>query len=142
MGGTVTVDNDLEMQVVVRTGLSLLTARKHYDEEHHEHQGSALILLDGATEPVLRRIVENHEIWFRLKELMARQNSETAAQGVGQPPRRALHDVPLRSAKPWEPVPVHLSNKQRQKLHAYFDPNVDVAVFFGCSSVDNSGFSG
>lgn len=136
MGDTVTVDNDLEMQVVVRTGLSLLTARKHHDEEHHEHQGLALILLDGATESLLRQIVENQEIWFRLGELMAHQNSQAAAQGLGQPHVVDSMTFPSEAQSAGGPVPVHLSNKQRQKLHAYFDPNVDVAVFFGYLSVD------
>ena len=128
--------DDRETQDLVRTGLTLLEARKQYNDEHPEHQALALILLDGATESLLRQIVEYHELWFRLGELLAHQNAEAAAQGLDQP--HVVHSMtfPSEAQSAEGPAPVHLSNGQRRKLHREFNPNVDVAVFFGCLTVD------
>lgn len=116
---------------LVRVGVPLMAARNYYDDGHPEHQGLGLILLDGATESLLRRLLEDNEMWLRMGELMAGQNAEALSFGI-EPPH-SVHELTF----PSDAVSldeyggaVHLSKTQRRRLDREFGPHVDVAVFF------------
>lgn len=128
--------NGAESQELLRVWLKVLAARKHFDNEHPEHHGLALILLDAATEALIRLIVREQDMWFRAGELLKRQNEEFVAAGL-EPP----HSVQKFDFAEWPdfsevPLPVYLSQRQKNELKDNFDPNVDVSVFFGFLSLD------
>ena len=134
-----TMSNDPDEEFLVRVGISLLAARRYYDDGHPEHHRLALILLDGAAESLLRRLVNENEMWFSFGELMAGQNAEAATLGLDQP--HVVHDMTFPSDLVSEGAygePVHLSRTQRRKLDKEFGPNADVAVFFRRLSRDEA----
>ncbi|WP_141677851.1 hypothetical protein [Microbacterium oleivorans] len=127
---------DSDEQFIVRVGLSLLSARRFYDDGHPEHARLALIVLDGAAELLLRRFVADKEFSFRVGQIMFRQNNEAAALGEDPP-----HDVhvmtfpsDVRGDRSFSPI--YLSRRQQDRLDREFGPTVDVAVFFGALSPD------
>lgn len=125
------MSGDQHEQYLLRVGVPLLAARSYYDGGHPEHQRLALILLDGAVESLLRRLVDDCSMWFRLGELMAEQNRK--ADSISMDPPHAVHHMTF----PSEAVsgdelgePVYLSKSQLKKLDREFGPSADVAVFF------------
>lgn len=132
----VRVPIDPDEQFTVRVGLSLLEGRKFYDNGHPERARLALIVLDGATELLLRRVVVDSEMSFRLGQVMHRQNEEAAMVGVEQPHEVHVMTFPSEAVGESSFSPVYLSRKQQGRLDKSFDPVVDVAVFFCILSHD------
>lgn len=122
---------DSDEQFLVRVGLSLLTARTYYDNGHPEHSRLALIVLDGAAEILLRRLVASQEMSFRAGQIMFKLNEEAAA--LGAEPPHIVHAMTFPSDVVCDdsPCPVYLSGKQQERLDREFGPMADVAVFFG-----------
>jgi hypothetical protein len=117
---------------IARVGLPALAARNHYDEGGAEHLRLALILLDGSAEALLRRMVDDVQMWFTLGNRSREINLELLKAG------ETTRSLPLYTMTfPSTTVgaldrsmPVYLSKRQRDKLHSEFGPNVDVALYF------------
>lgn len=118
------------LPLVTRVGLPSLVARRYYDEGHTEHLRLALILLEGATEALLRRVTQDSEVWFRIGELTQRTNEEAAAEGLDPLPIHRMQFPSTATYRAAAATAVYLSNRQRKKLNYEFAPNVDVAFFF------------
>lgn len=112
--------------LLARTGKSL------FESGSSEELRLALVVLDGLAEMLLRFNTGQRETWFELGSVAHQTLVNAESQGL---------DVDLRVHQLTFPVVetaselgvsalVYLSRNQRRKLYE-FDPNVDVAVFFG-----------
>ncbi|MEV8242004.1 hypothetical protein AB0O90_17295 [Microbacterium testaceum] len=122
---------DSNQQFLIRVGVSLLSARRFFDNGHPEHARLALIVLDGAAELLLRRLLAENEMSFRLGQIMFRQNEEAVTLGIERPHEVHVMTFPSDAIGDGRFSPVYLSGTQRRRLDSYFGPTVDVAVFFG-----------
>ena len=120
------------MPVIARVGLPAITARRHYDEGSAEHLRLALILLDGAAEAILRRMVDDHQMWFMLGDRITALNLAIQAAGETEDllPVHCMTFPSTAVGEAGQSTPVFLSNNQRNKLDREFGANVDVALYF------------
>jgi hypothetical protein len=118
---------------VRRVAVPIVTARKLIDVGTPEHLRMALILLDGATELLLRKNVAEHGFLLASADRLFDEHAKAKAQGTDYPP--PLHPITFPIGPSQQELPVtkipYLSTKQRKKLEREFDPSADMAVLYG-----------
>jgi hypothetical protein len=118
---------------VRRVAVPIVTARKIFDADTPEHLRMALIVLDGATELLLRKNAAEHGFLLASADRLFDEHAKAKAEGIDYPP--PLHPItfpiePSQAELPLTKIP-YLSTRQRKKLEREFDPNADMAVLYG-----------